>query len=289
MLRIDAHHHVWDQAVRPQDWMTDELRAVIAGPYDFEDWRQAALPAGVHYGVFVQTVAQPEETPEILAASVHEQTLAGVVGWIDVDGGDDPGALLDELLRGPGGDALVGVRVAAEYHPDAHWLAGPAVAATAAALAQRDLSLDLLMNMGSLPAAVRAAEANPATRMVLDHLSKPTMDPADFQAWAHHIRALGRHEHVACKFSGFQTFDDEPMTAARLRPYVDTALEAFGPDRLMFGSDWPVCLLGGDYTAGVEIAEQVLHDLSRHEREQVWSGTARRWYPAIESVVGTAS
>lgn len=285
MLRIDAHHHLWDERVRAQDWMDDGTRRVIGGPYDMGDWTAAASPAGVRFGVFVQTVAQPEETPEILALADGHDALAGVVGWIDVHSDRPAGELLDELRDGPGGQRLVGVRVLAEYVADENWLAGKAVRAAAGAIAERDLSLDLLTGVRMLAAAERLAEASPDTRLVLDHLSKPTMDPADFDVWARDIRALGRHPQVACKLSGYLTFGAIPVTAEQLRPYADTVLDAFGPARTMFGSDWPVCVLAGGYSRVVEVADQLLSGLSDGERADVWAGTARRWYPAMDAVV----
>ncbi|MGC0249358.1 amidohydrolase family protein [Pseudactinotalea sp. Z1748] len=285
MLRIDTHHHVWDETVRPQEWMNDATREVIGGPYDFDDWNEAARESAIDFGIFVQTVAQPEETPEILALAPSQDRLAGVVGWIDVDGSRPPGDLLDDLRQGPGGDHLIGIRVAGEYVADPDWIAGDPVRATASALAERDLSLDLLTDVRILPAATRLAAASPEARIVLDHLSKPTMARADFDFWAAAIRDLARHPNVACKLSGYLAFDDEPMTAQRLRPYAETVLESFGPDRVMFGSDWPVCILGGGYRRAVELAENLLAPLSEDEREQVWSGTARRWYPSIGTVV----
>ncbi|WP_424789738.1 amidohydrolase family protein [Pseudactinotalea sp. Z1748] len=265
--------------------MNDATREVIGGPYDFDDWNEAARESAIDFGIFVQTVAQPEETPEILALAPSQDRLAGVVGWIDVDGSRPPGDLLDDLRQGPGGDHLIGIRVAGEYVADPDWIAGDPVRATASALAERDLSLDLLTDVRILPAATRLAAASPEARIVLDHLSKPTMARADFDFWAAAIRDLARHPNVACKLSGYLAFDDEPMTAQRLRPYAETVLESFGPDRVMFGSDWPVCILGGGYRRAVELAENLLAPLSEDEREQVWSGTARRWYPSIGTVV----
>ena len=286
MLRIDTHHHLWDQSQRPQTWMTPELDAVIGGPFDMADWAVAAAPAGITHGVFVQTVPQPEETPEVLALSETNEALAGVVGWIDIASPTAAGDLLAALQAGPGGQRLVGVRVLAEYVEDADWLAGDDVSAAAAALGALDLSLDLLTIPVQLPAAQRLAAAHPGTRIVLDHLSKPSMREEDLDRWAADLRALAQHPHVACKFSAYLTYDDQPMTAQRLQPWFDVALEAFGAERLMFGSDWPVSILGGGYADAVGIAETLLAPLSEHEQAQVWSGTALRWYPRIAERVG---
>lgn len=281
MLRIDSHHHLWDERVRPQDWMDDELRTVISGPYDMRDWESAAADAGVSFGVFVQTVADPAETPEVLALAQREPALAGVVGWIDVESATPPGELIDELLGRPGGDRLVGLRVAAEYHPDDRWLVSTSVLGAARALSERGLSLDLLTAARMLGPSAELARSAPETRMVLNHLSKPTMLPEDFADWERGMRDLAASDNVACKLSGFLVFDDEEMTAERLRPYAEVALDAFGPERLMYGSDWPVSVLGGGLARTVDVVQELILGLSFDEQQQVWAGTAQRWYPQL--------
>lgn len=289
MLRIDSHHHLWDQSVRPQSWMDEATRSVIGGPYSLEDWSEAATPAGIRHGVFVQTVPDAAETPEVLALAEGHPELSAVVGWLDL--GQDPrspGEQLDALLAGPGGDRLAGIRVAAQHtSPTADWLDSAEVAAVAVALAERNLSLDLLMHPESLGAAARLAQAQPETRIIIDHLAKPTMREEDFASWAAEMSTFTALEQVACKFSGFLTFDESPMTASRLAPYAQTALDTFGPARMMFGSDWPVSVLGGGYAAAVEVAEQTVSALSVTERERIWAGTALRWYSALEAVVSS--
>lgn len=288
-MRIDAHHHLWDQSVRPQGWMDEATQVAIGGPYALQDWAAAAEPSGVTHGVFVQTVPDPAETPEILALAAEDSRLAAVVGWIDVDADPRPaGEQLDALLAGPGGERLAGVRVAAEYSPDPNYLDSPPVHALASALAERGLSLDLLLTPANLGAAERLASASTETRMVINHLAKPTMREVDFRAWAASIAAFADHEHVACKLSGFLTFDALKMTAGRLAAYAGVALEAFGPKRMMFGSDWPVSVLGGGYGAAVSIVEQVVEPLSVDEQAAIWAGTASVWYRGLAAAVGSS-
>lgn len=290
MLRIDSHHHLWDQSVRPQDWMNEEMNAIIGGPYTLEDWAAVAEPTGVSYGVFVQTVDVPAETPEVLALADGHPQLAAVIGWIDIVGDRQPaGEQLDELLAGPGGERLAGVRAPGEYHPDPEWLDSDDVHALAVALRERDLTLDLLTRPLNLAAASRLAASEPETLMVLNHLSKPSMRDEDFKGWAAAMREVGKHENVACKFSAYLTFDSERMTAERLRPYAEVVFDAFGPKRVMFGSDWPVNVLGGGYAAAVKIAEELLSGFSDDERASIWAGTARRFYPALDRSVSALS
>lgn len=288
-MRIDAHHHLWDQSVRPQGWMDEATQVAIGGPYALHDWAAAAEPSGVTHGVFVQTVPDPAETPEVLALAAKDPRLAAVVGWVDIDTDPRPaGEQLDALLAGPGGERLAGVRVAAEYSPDPNYLDSPPVHALASALTERGLALDLLLTPANLGAAERLASANAGTRMVINHLAKPTMREVDFRTWAVNIAAFTGHEHVACKLSGFLTFDALKMTTARLAPYADVALEAFGPKRMMFGSDWPVSVLGGGYGATVSIVEQVVAPLSVGEQAAIWAGTASVWYRGLAATVGSS-
>ena len=285
-MKIDAHHHLWDQSVRPQGWMDDATQVAIGGPYSLQDWAAAAEPSGVTHGVFVQTVPDPAETPDVLALAATDPRLAAVVGWIDVDADPRPaGEQLDALITGPGGEYLAGVRVAAEYSADPDSLDSPPIHALARALAGRDLALDLLLTPANLGAAERLAAANPETRMVINHLAKPTMREADFRAWADDIAAFTAHEHVACKLSGFLTFDALTMTADRLAPYAGAALATFGPARMMFGSDWPVSILGGGYGATVSIAEQIIAPLSEGEQAAIWAGTACSWYRGLAAAI----
>lgn len=290
MMRIDSHHHLWDQGVRPQSWMDSATLDRIRGPYTLEDWSAVAGPSGIHHGVFIQTVPDPAETPEVLALADGHPELAAVVGWIDVEHDTlSPGDQLDALLAGRGGSRLAGVRVAAEHPSVADWLDSPAVHAATEALGARNLTLDLLMHPEHLDAAARLATAHPGTRFVVDHLAKPTMRPEDSAAWFDGFEAFGPLAHVACKLSGFLTFDASPMTADRLSPFFQAALRAFGPARMMFGSDWPVNILGGGYAAAVEITEELISPLGVRDQEQIWSGTARRWYPALESALFTTT
>lgn len=281
MPRIDSHFHIWDLGHREQDWMTPDLEAVIGGPYDIHDWAAEADTGDIDYGIFMQTVGVPDETSEVLLIATEIERLIGVTGWVDTSSADDQviGGLLDELLASPGGDALVGVRVLAEYRPDPDWLDSPEVHGAARALAARDLTLDLLTKPDQLPAAARLIAANPDTRFVLDHLSKPTMRQDDYQAWADGVSAVAAGETVACKLSGFLTFGGE-MTTERMRPYYDQLIAVFGPHRTLFGSDWPVDILGGGYRRCVDIVEELTADLDDAGRERIWGQTALEWYPA---------
>lgn len=280
-MKIDAHHHLWDLSVRPQAWMTDDMKSQIQGPYDMQAWESAANPEGIHHSIAVQTVPQADETPELLAVGQHSASLAGVVGWLDVKDPDFRDNL-DALMSLPGGNKLVGIRELAEYHPDAEWLAGPAMNNAAEALGVANLTLDLLVLPHQIPAATSLAESHPDVRFVLDHLAKPSLAAAALQRWARNLGALARLDNVACKMSGYATFDlSGTPSYSKLKPAFDIVLDAFGPQRMMFGSDWPVAELGASYATVTQIAHEFTASLSAAEQDRFWSGTALEWYPAV--------
>ncbi|HLL69625.1 MAG TPA: amidohydrolase family protein [Micromonosporaceae bacterium] len=279
-MTVDAHHHVWDLSVRDQDWIDPTTMAVIRRSFGVADLAGPAQEADVTATVLVQTVAVAAETPEFLAiAAAPENTLvAGVVGWVDLT---DPG-VGDALaaLRGlPGGDRLVGIRHLVQGESDPRWLTRPDVRRGLRAVADAGLVYDLLTLPHQLPAAVETVRALPDLRFVLDHLSKPLIASGVLQPWADDLRALAEAPNVAAKLSGLVTeADAERWTVADLRPYADVALDAFGPERLMFGSDWPVCLLAGSYADVAGAARELTDQLSPAEREQIFDTTARHWY-----------
>ena len=274
-MRVDAHHHVWDLAVRDQPWIAGPEMAPLRRTFTIEELEAAARPAGVEATVLVQTVTVPEETPELLALAAEHELIAGVVGWIDLTA-DDPAGALAAL---DGGDRLVGIRHQVQGEPDPEWLCRPDVRRGLRAVADAGLAYDLLTIPEQLPAAIATVRALPELRFVADHLSKPPIASGELEPWATHMRALAEHDNVACKLSGMVTEADwAAWSVADLRPYAETVLGAFGPDRVMFGSDWPVCLLAASYDAVTAAAEELTASLGAAERAAVFGGTARRIY-----------
>jgi L-fuconolactonase len=276
---IDAHHHVWDLAVRDQPWI--EPAWPIRRSYTLADLSGPAAAAGVEATVLVQTVLDPAETPEFLAlaAASTSPRVAGVVGWVDLTRPDVADALA-ELAAAEGGDRLVGIRHQVQGEADPRWLCRPDVRDGLRAVGAVGLAYDLLTLPHQLPAAVETVRALPDVRFVLDHLSKPPIARGELVGWADDLRALAAAPNVAAKLSGLVTEADwTGWTVDQLRPYVEVALDAFGADRLMFGSDWPVCLLAaGSYGDVVDVARALTGHLSAAERAEVFAGTARRWY-----------
>lgn len=273
--RIDAHHHLWDLSARPQEWL-DELE-VIRRDFSPEDLRAVAGPAGIDATVLVQVLNDVDETAEFLAVAGNSDLIEGVVGWVDLTA-PDVAEQLDRMRAGPGGDRLVGVRHLVQAEPDPHWLLRSDVIAGLRAVRDAGLVYDVLTRPHQLPAALEAVRTVPDLVFVLDHLSKPDIAGRSLEPWATHLASLAASPNVTAKLSGLVTEADPQWTAEDLRPYVDVALEAFGPGRLMVGTDWPVCLLAASYEEVVQAAEELTSGLSAAERDLVFGGTAERVY-----------
>jgi L-fuconolactonase len=277
--RVDAHHHLWDPGRRAYPWM-DESVAAIRRPFGVADLDAAAGPEGFEATIAVQAVSSLEETGELLDVAATSGRVAGVVGWVDLA---DPevAATLAALRDRPGGRALVGVRHQVHDEPDPDWLLRDRVLDGLAAVAAAGLVYDLLVRERELPAARLVAERLPELTLVVDHLAKPRIREGAMEPWAGDLAALARHPNVACKVSGLVTEADwTAWTPAQLVPYVAHAAEVFGPERLLFGSDWPVCLLAAGYAEVVAAATEALDGagLGPAEREAVFGANADRLY-----------
>jgi L-fuconolactonase len=293
---IDAHHHLWDLAAREhrwlmggQAWATDDELARLRRSFTLADLAPLAAEAGVTGTVVIQTAAEPWETPDLLALAAGRDPygasgqaggdglLAGVVGWTDLAAPTVADAVAG-LRALPGGEFLCGIRHPALAEPDPGWLARPAVLRGLRALAADGVVFDLVTLPHQLPAAVTAARSVPELTFVLDHLGGPPAGSgqgATAGPWASAIRDLAALPHVTCKVSGAHT---SPARAGGLRPYYETVLAAFGPDRLMFGSDWPVSTLAGTYRQVCGVYRELTAGLSATEQDAIFERTARRVY-----------
>ncbi|MGW5661710.1 amidohydrolase family protein [Streptomyces sp. NPDC003758] len=277
-MTVDAHHHVWDLSVRDQDWIRGPELEPIRRSFTIADLERLARPVGVDRTVLVQTVTVAEETPEFLDLAERNEIVAGVVGWTDLTSPDvaDTLARLREL---PGGSYLRGIRHQVQGEADPEWLLRPDVRRGLAAVADAGLVYDLLVLPHQLPACVKAAESLPELTFVLDHLGKPPIASGTLEPWASRIRALAALPNTVCKLSGMVTEADwKTWRVEDLRPCTDTVLEAFGPSRLMFGSDWPVCTLAATYADVSDAAVALTEGLRDDERHQIFEGTATRVY-----------
>src|SRR4051794_31496296 len=239
-MRVDAHHHLWDLSVRDQPW-TEGLLA-LRRSFGIDHLRPSLRRHGVDGTVLVQTVTVPDETPELLEIARTSPEVLGVVGWVDLTGPDVGGEL--RRLRGlPGGERLVGVRHQVQEEKDPWWLTRPDVVAGLRDVAAAGLVYDLLVTRHQLDAAVEVTGELPNLRFVLDHAGKPDIAAGELDPWRDSVRRLAERPNVACKLSGLVTEASPSWTVADLRPFAEHVLACFGPDRVMAGSDWPVCLL----------------------------------------------
>jgi L-fuconolactonase len=266
---VDAHVHLWNRATDPQPWIDPESMAIIDRDFSSGDVEQMLDATGVDTAVIVQTGNSLAETRRLLDDSGPR--TAGVVGWIDLTA--DVAAQL-EVLNSNGRRPLVGIRHLAHVDPDPGWLGRPDVARGLTALSAHHLCFDFVVRSWQLPLAAEVAGAHPDLRFVVDHLggiAETTDDPG----WESGLRALAAHPHVYAKISGLAGLVHDP---ARLRRVVGVGVEAFGPDRLMYGSDWPLARLGAGPVAWRAAVDGLINELNAGERHAIMSGTASACY-----------
>lgn len=276
--RIDSHHHFLDPARRDYPWLKgmDAIERRFA-PDDLAPLLDANRING---SVLVQTVSDLDETRELLRIAAETPWIVGVVGWVDLT--DQTAAAMQDLRDSEGGEYLVGIRHPVHYEQDPDWLLGEEAQRGLEAVAEADLVYDLLVWPRELPAAITVARDFPHLRFVIDHIAKPPIASGETEPWAELMHEFAGLDNVACKLSGMVTeADAEHWSTEDLLPYVRTVVEIFGPDRLMFGSDWPVCLMAASYDEVVHSARQALSDLDALTPEAeaaIFGGTTVRWY-----------
>ena len=274
---VDAHHHFWDPARADYPWMTDEL-AAIRRRFGPEELRPLLEANGVDRTVLVQARSDLGETRELLAIAAQHDFIAGVVGWIDL-AAPDVAQQLATLRAGPGGPKLVAIRHQAHDEPDPAWLGRSEVRRGLAAVGQAGLAYDLLVRTRELPAALALVRDLPGSRFVVDHLAKPPIASGAIGAWAAALQPLAEYPNVYCKLSGMVTEADWARWTARdLAPYASRALEWFGPERCVFGSDWPACLVAASYAQVIAACREAIGERSPADRDRIFGGTAVELY-----------
>jgi L-fuconolactonase len=276
--RIDAHHHFWDPARFSYPWLAGQAMDPIRRAFAPDDLRGALGAERIDGTVLVQTLSSLPETREFLELAAATDFVFGVVGWVDLT---SPGVAddLDALLDGPAGRWLVGIRHQVHDEPDPDWLARADVRRGLAAVEARGLAYDLLVRARELPAAVGAARDLPGLQFVLDHIAKPRIADGRDDPWSRRLPALAAQPNVVVKLSGMVTEADwATWSADDLRPFVGQVAEWFGVERLLFGSDWPVCLLAGSYRAVLGGLLDALPALTPAELDQVLGLNARSVY-----------
>lgn len=275
-MRIDSHHHLWRISRGDYNWMTPDLGVIYR---DFEPENLAPLlkASGVDATVAVQAAETVAETEFLLSIAERTPWIAGVVGWIDMEA-PDAVVTLDRLARNP---KFKGIRPVIQGIADDNWILRGSLDRVFDALIERGLTFDALVLPRHLKSLLARMKRNPDLRCVIDHGAKPHLATGDIAEWKLDIARLAVDTPVFCKLSGLLTEAGDEPTLARVRPAADHLLTTFGPNRLMFGSDWPVLNLASAYAGWVAIVEALLASTSAEDSDKVWGATAAIAYGLV--------
>ncbi|GAA4634612.1 amidohydrolase family protein [Actinoallomurus vinaceus] len=280
---LDAHHHLWDTELRDYPWMDGPWADPIRGRFDVARYTGLAGSYGVRESIVVQALQDVAETYDLLFTADNPVELehgdepgpvAGVVGWVDLTA-PDVADRLAEVRESPSGRLLVGIRALAQDDPDPRWLLRPDVLRGIQAVGAAGLVYDLLVRPPQADAALEVARRLPEVSFVLDHAGKPDIAGGVWEPWAAWITSLAALPNVTVKLSGLVTEAAPEWKPADILPYARHVLDSFGADRVMYGSDWPVCTLAASYEQVLELAREAVPD---GDRDAVFGGTARRVY-----------
>ncbi len=273
---IDSHQHFWKLDLPfDYEWLKEPQHVPICRDFLPADLQPHLTESGVDKTVFVQTQHCLEENRWALQLAEQNNFLAGVVGWVDL-ASEQCESQLSEFLRNP---KFVGIRHVTQAEPDDDFIIRPNVVRGLQVLQKHKMPFDLLFFTQHLKHAATLAQMLPELPMVIDHLSKPKIKQGITAGWTDDLKKAALYPNMYCKISGMVTEADwKNWKPEDLKPYVETALEAFGPDRCMFGSDWPVCELAASYETVVSTTKSLLSSLSESERDQIFGGTAKRFY-----------
>jgi len=273
-VKIDSHQHFWNYDPEDYDWIPDAM-AVIRRDFDASDLQTVARPCGIDGSVVVQARQTLGETEWLLDLADSDAFIQGIVGWVPLVSPD----IAEVLNRFSSRQAFKGVRHVLQGQTDLSFIHGPAFTHGIQALTSRALTYDILITASQLPDAVALVDRHPHQRFVLDHIAKPTIEgppPAD---WIRDLTALAARPQVSCKFSGVVSeVRPATWTPELLTPYFEVVLQAFGPQRLMFGSDWPVCLVRSEYDRWFNFVTTCTASLSEIEQTQILGQNAVEFY-----------
>lgn len=270
---VDAHFHCWEPARGDYGWLTPAL-APIHRDVHVDDWRAESAPLGVAGGVLVQAAPTEAETRFLLAQADAHPDVLGVVGWTDLLA-PDAGERVRAMARHP---LLKGLRPMLQDIPDERWILQPALEPAWAAIAECGLVFDALVKPAHLPHVLELARTHPRLRIVVDHAGKPCIAEGQWQPWADAIARIAGETDAMCKLSGLFTEAAMPLRAGAVRAWADHVLACFGPQRVVWGSDWPVLELAATYRAWWDETQWLLQRLAPQERAQVLGGNAVRLY-----------
>ena len=272
-MKIDAHQHFWALERGDYGWLTPELKPIYR---DFlpDDLQPSLRRAGIEGTVLVQAAPTVAETEYLLSLAAENSFIKGVVGWVDFDAPD----AAQEIAKLAGNPALVGLRPMIQDIDDPNWMLGANLAPAFQALQHFDLAFDALVLPRHLGQLLELLKRYPNMRSVIDHGAKPEIRDSAFSDWATGMAALAYGTNAYCKLSGLVTEAAQDWTTENLRPYVDHLLDTFGPQRLIWGSDWPVCTLASSYDRWVDTTETLLATQTDADRVAILGGNAANFY-----------
>lgn len=271
--RIDAHLHLWRRSRGDYGWLTPSLRALWRDfePSDAWDILQAN---GIDQAVLVQAAPTEAETRFLLDIAESHNWVAGAVGWIDFEG-DDPCSVLEDFRSNP---RFLGIRPMLQDLLADDWILDPRFAQTLTACAEWGLAFDALIRPSHLRVVRALLERHPNLRLVIDHGAKPNIEGGDLRAWKHELHRLARETHAYVKLSGLVTEAGDMPSIERIGPAAEIILELFGTDRVIWGSDWPVCTTASSYEAWLRMSERLLSGIDSGARNAIFGGNARIFY-----------
>ena len=276
--RIDSHHHLWNLKTLDREWIIGEKLAPIKRTFAMEDFLQERASSSIDLSILVQSATSYAEIREMFDLAQEHRSIAGLVAWIDMSSKDCIDRL-DSYLDLPGAEYLVGIRDGAQGRVDIGWLSSQTVVQNVKKLASKNLAFDLLVDPPHLPSSLSLIKQVPEVTFILDHIGKPNIANGEISEWLSIIKEIAKPENIYCKISGMATEADwQNWQVEDFRPYFEVVIDAFGIDRIMFGSDWPVCKLAASYGQVVEIAEYLVSELSESEKDKFWSKNARTAY-----------
>jgi L-fuconolactonase len=271
---IDTHHHFWKYSVQEYGWIDDNMK-VIRRDFLPPDLAREIKNSGVHGAISVQARQTIEESDWLLGMAEKNGFLLGVVGWVDLRS-RDVDKDLERLARHK---KFKGVRHVVQGEPDINFILGAAFNEGVSRLPRYGLSYDILIFERQLKPAIAFVDKHPKQTFIVDHVAKPRIRERILSPWRENMMELAKRPNVYCKISGMITEADyKTWSAADLAPYLDTVIEAFGPRRLMFGSDWPVMLVAGNYKQWVDLVKQAISRYSDSEQERILSRNAEEAY-----------
>lgn len=273
MTWIDAHHHIWRLERGDYTWLTPDLKPLYQD-YDLADYHRALQDAQLSGSLLIQAAPSVAETEYLLREAEQDRTVLGVVGWVDLASLNAP----EEIERLAKSGRLCGVRPMLQDLPESDWILGEQLQPALEACQTQQLAFDALVRSEQIPFIITLADRHPELTIVLNHAGKPEIASDNLRDWKRAIADLAKRSNVVCKFSGFPTQAPRSWGASDFQDVFHTILDAFGADRLLWGSDWPFMIQAGPVNDWIIASRALTAALSNSERDQIFAGTANRVY-----------